>query len=69
MTRQVEKWAEKTGLAVKPPSNIAEAMVQCEIRAHLAAIKDRKMGFLEQHATDPLVASAVLSAPVLEWFN
>ena len=26
-----------------------------------------KIGFLEKHATDPLVASAVLSAPLLEW--
>jgi hypothetical protein len=35
----VENWAEKTGLAIQPPTNIAEAMVQCEIRAHLAAMK------------------------------
>jgi hypothetical protein len=31
--RMLEKRAEKTGLAVKPPANIAEAMIQCEIRA------------------------------------
>jgi hypothetical protein len=37
--RMVAKRAEKTGLAVKPPSNIAEAVVQSEIRAHLAAMK------------------------------
>ena len=61
--RMVAKWAEKTGLAIKPPSNIAEAMVQCEIRAHLAAMKGSKVGFLEKHATDPRVASAVLGAP------
>ena len=38
------KWAEKTGLAVQPPTNIAEAMVQCEIRAHLAAMRGSKIG-------------------------
>jgi hypothetical protein len=63
VARQVEKWAEKTGLGVKPPSNTAEAMVQCEIRGHLATMKGRKIGFLEKHATDPRVASAILGAP------
>ena len=61
--RMVAKWAEKTGLAVKPPSNFAEAMLQAEIRAHLAAMKGSKTGFLGKHATDPRVASAVLGAP------
>jgi hypothetical protein len=61
--RQLAKWAEQTGLAVKPPSNIAEAVVQSEIRAHLAAMKGTKIGFLEKYATDPRVASAVLGAP------
>jgi hypothetical protein len=61
--RQVAKWAERTGMATKPPTNIAEAVVQSEIRAHLAAIKDSKMSFLQRHVTDPRVASAVLGAP------
>ena len=63
VARQVEKWAEKAGLATKPPANIAEAVVQSEIRAHLAAMKGGKLGFLEKHATDPVVASAILGAP------
>jgi hypothetical protein len=37
--------------------------VHSEIRAHLAAMKGNKIGFLEKHATDPRVASAVLGAP------
>lgn len=61
--RQVTKWAEKTGMAIKPPTNIAEAVVQSEIRAHVAAMKGSKVGFLQQHVSDPRVASAVLSAP------
>jgi hypothetical protein len=63
--RQLAKWAEKTGLAVavKAPANIAEAVVQSEIRAHLAAMKGSKIDFLRTHATDPVVASAILGAP------
>jgi hypothetical protein len=61
--RQLDKWAEKTGLAVKAPTNIAEAVIQSEIRAHVAAMKEGRLGFLEKHATDPVVASAVLGAP------
>ena len=61
--RQLDKWAEKTGLSVKTPMNFAEAMVGAEIRAHLAAMKQNRIGFLEKHATDPVVASAVLGAP------
>jgi len=63
VARQIAKWAEKTGLAIKPPSNVAEAMIQCEVRAHLATMKGSKLGFLEQYATNPLVASAILAAP------
>jgi hypothetical protein len=61
--RQVAKWKEKTGLSVKTPMNFAEAMVGAEIRAHLAAMKEPRLGFLEKHATDPVVAGAVLGAP------
>ena len=61
--RMVAKWAEKTGLAVKPPTNIAEAVMHSEIHAHLAAMKDNRLGFLEKHVTDQRVASAILNAP------
>jgi len=61
--KQLDKWAEKTGIAIKAPMNFAEAMVGAEIRAHLAAMKDKRLGFLEKHVTDPVVASAVLGAP------
>ena len=63
VARQVEKWTEKTGLVLKMPANIVEAVIQSEIRAHLAAMKGGKLGFLEKHATDPVVAAAILGAP------
>jgi hypothetical protein len=61
--KQLEAWAEKTGLAIKTPTNIAEAVIQSEIRAHVGNMKESKLGFLEKHVTDPVVASAVLGAP------
>ncbi len=61
--RQVAKWEEKTGMVIKPPANIAEAVVYSEIRAHLAAMKENKVDFVERHLSDPRVTSAVLSAP------
>jgi hypothetical protein len=61
--RQLDAWAEKTGLSIKTPMNFTEAMVAAEVRAHLAATKDNRLGFLEKHATDPVVAGAVLGAP------
>ena len=45
------------------PSNIAEAVLQSEIRAHLAAMNGNKVSFIDQHAADQRVASAVLGAP------
>ena len=59
----VEQWNAKVGLAVKPASNIAEATVHAQIRDRLAAMKDGRMGFLEKNAADPVVASAILTAP------
>ena len=61
--RQVAKWEEKTGMAIKSPANIAEAMVHAEIRAHLAAMKGSKLNLVERHMSDPRVVSAVLDAP------
>jgi hypothetical protein len=57
------KWAQETGVAIKPPSNIAEAVVQLEIRAHLAAMKGSRLSFVEKYVSDQRVASAVLGAP------
>jgi hypothetical protein len=47
--KQIETYQRVTGAA--------------EIRGHIAAMKGNKLGFLNQHTTDPRVASAVLGAP------
>jgi hypothetical protein len=64
VARQAEKWAEKTGMDVKAPTNIADAVIQSEIRAHIANMKIGKLDFLAKHATEPAVASAILCALV-----
>ena len=60
----MEQWNAKVGSVVKPASNIAEATVHAQIRDRLAALKNGKMGFLEKNAADPVVASAILTAPL-----
>jgi hypothetical protein len=57
-------WAERVGLTVKAASNIHEATVHAQIRDRLAALKTGRLGFLEQHGSDPVVASAILTAPI-----
>ena len=63
VTYVMDQWNAKVGLVVKPPSNIAEATVHAQIRDRLAAMKHGRMGFLQKHATDPIVASALLTVP------
>ena len=59
----MEQWNAKVGSAVKPASNIAEATVHAQIRDRLAALKNDRMGFLEKNAADPVLASAIFTAP------
>ena len=63
VTHVIEQWNAKVGLVVKPASNIAEATAHAQIRDRLAAMKNGRMGFLEKNAADPVVASAILTAP------
>ena len=60
----VAMWADKVGLTVKAASNIHEATVHAQIRDRLAAMTTSRLGFLEKHASDPCVASAILTAPI-----
>ncbi len=60
----LEMWAEKVGLTIKAAANIHEATVHAQIRDRLAGMKTDRLGFLEKHADDPVVASAILTAPV-----
>jgi hypothetical protein len=63
VTRVIEQWNAKVGLTVKAASNINEATIHAQIRDRVAAMKSGRMGFLEKNAVDPVVASAILTAP------
>jgi hypothetical protein len=60
---QVKRWDKDCGLTPKPPESISEAMIQAEIRSHLASLKpEARLAFIDSHAAE--VANAVLgSAP------
>jgi hypothetical protein len=60
-----QQCAAKVADVVKPAWDIAEATVHAQIRDRLAAMKDGRMSFLEKNATDPVIASAILTAPAL----
>ena len=64
VTRQCEKWAAKLGEIVKPAEDIATATTYVQIRNRVANMKEGRLAFLDKHAGDPVVASAVMSAPV-----
>lgn len=60
--RQMQLWAEKVGMTVKRAADVHEATVHAQIRDRLFAMKDR-MSFLEQNGADPVIGSALLTAP------
>jgi hypothetical protein len=53
------------GLVLKPPADARGALLHWEIRDRFAALKDERerMSFLERFASDPQIASALLSGP------
>jgi hypothetical protein len=61
--RQLAVWQGMTGATIKPAANIAEASIHAQIRDRLHATKD-KMSFVEKYAGDPVVASAIMTAPL-----
>ena len=61
---QVRLWNKALGLTPKAPENAGEAMLHCEIRSHLAALKsDDRLAFISSHLGEGEVADAVLTAP------
>ena len=59
---QISKWDKQLGLTLEQPATIGDAMIQAEIRSHLASLKaGDRMAFIDTHATE--VAAAVLAAP------
>ena len=60
--RQISKWDVQLGLTPEQPATIGDAMIQGEIRSHLASLRSGdRMAFIDSHATE--VAAAVLAAP------
>ena len=58
------KWAEQSGLTIKPAANVHEAVVYSKIWDRIDALKDAsRMAWLDKHGADSLVASALLTAP------
>ena len=60
---QVKRWDKDLGLTPKAPDSISESMQLSEIRAHIAAMKENRVGFVTKHADDPRVVAAILGAP------
>jgi hypothetical protein len=59
---QVAKWDKQLGLTPEQPATIGDAIIQAEIRSHLASLKaGDRMAFIDAHATE--VAAALLAAP------
>ena len=60
---QMRKWADRIAANVKPPADHVEAVLFAQVRAKVADMKENRVGFLKQHADDPVVASSLLTAP------
>ena len=54
----MEQWEKKIGMTVTRAADAHEAGIDAQIRHRLFSMKNR-MGFLEQHASDPTVSSAI----------
>ena len=61
--RKAAEWDKELFKAIKAPETLSESVVQTEIRAHLAAMTDNRLAFLDKHATDPQVVAAVFGGP------
>ena len=57
------KWRGMAGAVLKAPTNIHEATIHAQIRDRVAQMKTGRLGFIEKHGDDPVVASALLLAP------
>ena len=60
---QMKRWAEKVSTHIKPAEDHVTAVLHAQIRERLSSLKENRVGFLKQHATDPVIASALLEAP------
>ena len=63
VARQQKLWAAKLGEIVKPAEDIATATVYAQIRDRVRDMDKDRLAFLNEHAGDPVIASAILTAP------
>jgi hypothetical protein len=54
VARQLAEWEKKTGLALKPRTHFAEAVLHAEVRAHFAAMRKRHNRTLFSNSTPPI---------------
>ena len=61
--QQLQRWASKLAAHVKPPADHAEAVLHAQVREKVAGLREGRLAFLKQHAADPVISAALLSAP------
>ena len=62
--RQQAYWADKIEQAIKPAEDHGTAMMYAQIRDRIANLEEKsRLAFIDKHIDDPVVISAVLSAP------
>src|SRR6185437_13552623 len=59
VARQQQLWAGKLERIIKPPEDIAEATVHAQIRDRVRDMDKDRLAFLNEHAGDPVIASAI----------
>jgi alcohol dehydrogenase class IV len=55
--RKVAEWDKELFKAIKAPETLSESVVQTEIRAHLAAMTDNRLAFLDKARHRPASCS------------
>lgn len=67
VAHQMARWQEMVGLSIKPASNIHQASIHSQVRDRLYGMKNGhdRMRVLEKYGDDPVIASAVLTAPLM----
>ena len=60
---QMLRWQEKVAVHVKPPSDHVEAVMFAQVRERFGGMKEGRIAFLQEHAAEPTIAAALLSAP------
>ena len=60
---QMRRWAAKVSTHIKPAEDHVTAVLHAQCREKIASLKENRLTFLKKHASDPVIASALLEAP------